>query len=363
MSKIYIDHQVSDAPEVISILSRLNLPAEIVRKSDEVFGLISASADPVQEGKTVLYLTRNKGPFIRKCPGTRHYRCCDYKILHVGTFCSMDCAYCILQTYFHPPVLQYFVNKKDLQNEINVLFSENKIQRIGTGEFTDSLIWEKLIDLSGFLVPAFAGQDTAVLELKTKTTHIDGLEKLVHNRKTIIAWSLNTPEIIATEERGTTSLAERLQAAAKCASWGYPLAFHFDPLILYDGCENEYRQVVEQLFTQVSGDQIAWISLGTFRFIPGLKPIVQRRFPKSKIVYGEFVTGLDNKMRYFKPLRIRLYQMMASWIKAFAPDVLIYFCMEDDEVWERALGFVPKAKGGLPRMLDESAARHCDLKT
>jgi hypothetical protein len=46
--------------------------------------------------------------------------------------------------------------------------------------------------------------------------------------------------------------------------------------------------------------------------MPTLKPIIARRFPASKIVYGEFITGLDNKMRYFKPLRIALYRQMAG---------------------------------------------------
>jgi spore photoproduct lyase len=35
--------------------------------------------------------------------------------------------------------------------------------------------------------------------------------------------------------------------------------------------------------------------------------------------------------------------------------------MEDDEVWEKCLGFTPDRFGGLPRMLDESARRHCRL--
>ncbi|MBW2167243.1 MAG: DNA photolyase, partial [Deltaproteobacteria bacterium] len=39
----------------------------------------------------------------------------------------------------------------------------------------------------------------------------------------------------------------------------------------------------------------------------------------------------------------------------------IYFCMEDDEVWKKSLGFIPSERGGLPEMLDESAARHCRL--
>jgi spore photoproduct lyase len=95
--------------------------------------------------------------------------------------------------------------------------------------------------------------------------------------------------------------------------------------------------------------------------MPSLKPIIAQRFGSSKIVYGEFITGLDNKMRYFKPLRIALYQKMVAWIRELAPHVTVYFCMEDDEVWKTATGFIPEPEGGLGKILDESATRVCGL--
>ena len=360
--KLYIDQQVLNSPHVDSIRSRIDVPVEIVRNAQEVFESILRSNDPVQKAKTILFLTRNKGPFVRPCPGTRIYTCCGYQILHIGTFCTMDCSYCILQSYFHPPVLQYFVNHDRLFLELDNLFLEKKITRIGTGEFTDSMIWEIWTDLSSRLVPKFSNQSRAVLELKTKTTAIDGLRHLRHNRKTIVAWSLNTDRVIKNEEFNTTSLSARLRAAATCESWGYPLGFHFDPMVIYGGCEEEYREVVQKLFSSVSPGNIVWISIGTFRFMPSLKPIIQKRFPESKIIYGEFISGLDGKMRYFKPLRIELYRKMISWIREYAPEVLIYFCMEDDEVWQKSMGFVPRDRGGLPKMLDNSAVRICELK-
>ena len=217
-------------------------------------------------------------------------------------------------------------------------------------------------DLSNRLIPAFAAQKSTILELKTKTTAIKRLERLPHNRKTIMAWSVNTPRIIAEEERLTASLGARLNAAAKCESWGYPLAFHFDPIVIYDGCDADYEQVVNQIFTKVSPDSIVWISLGTFRFMPALKTLIQKRFPNSNIIYGEFITGLDGKKRYFKQLRIEIYQKIIACIRAHAPRALIYFCMEDDEVWQKCLGFKASKRGGLSHMLDEQAIKHCDLK-
>lgn len=360
--KLFIDKQVVRSPQVISIRSRIpNVPVLVVHGPAEVYESVLSSDNPVDKGKTILFLTRNKGAFIKPCPGTRSYTCCGYQILHMGTYCTMDCSYCILQAYFHPPILQYYVNHDELLADLDRLFFTKTLARIGTGEFTDSMIWENWTDLSDRLVTKFSKQFRAVLEFKTKTVNIKKLKGLHHNRKTIVSWSLNTPRIIENEERHTASLSARLRAAAKCESWGYPIGFHFDPLVIYDGCEKEYASVVEQMFSHVSPENIVWISLGTFRFISSLKPIIQKRFPNSKIIYGEFISGLDGKMRYFKPLRIDLYQKIVTFIRNYAPDVMIYLCMEDDEVWQKSLGFVPSDHGGLSKILDKSAMKHCGL--
>ncbi len=359
--QLFIDTHIRDHPETLSVSRRLNLPMRYVEDPAHLYQWVNQAADPVQRGKQVLFLTRNKGGFLKTCPGTRAYTCCDYQILHVASFCTMDCSYCILQTYFHPPLLQYFVNREALDVELTALFSKDRISRVGTGEFTDSLIWEAWTDLTEYLVGRFSDQDRAVLELKTKTTDIARLAGLAHRRKTILAWSLNTPAVIRDEERRTTTLGARLKAAAQCQQWGYPLAFHFDPLVIYPGCEADYRKVVTQLFEHVSPDNIVWISLGSLRFMPALKPIIARRFPRSRIAYGEFITGLDNKMRYFKPLRMALYRQMVDWIRGAAPHVALYYCMEDDQVWQQTMGMVPSPSGGLGRMLDDSAVKVCGV--
>lgn len=361
ISRLYIDPEVSEHPAAKAVCARLGMPYQIAADPRQVYESVLRAESPIDAGKTTLWLTRNKGAFIRPCPGTDHYTCCDYTILHIGTFCTMDCSYCILQSYFHPPVLQYFVNHEDMEPALNEVFSSPLITRVGTGEFTDSLIWETIHPYAGALISKFAAQRSAVLELKTKTVNIDHLLELRHNRKTILSWSLNTEAMIRMNERQTAGLNSRIKAAARCAAAGYPLAFHFDPMILYPGCEDAYREVFSRLFSAVAPENIVWISLGTFRFMPALKPVVEQRFPESTIVYGEFIRGVDGKMRYFKPLRIAFYQKIIAHIRSIAPQVTVYFCMEDDEVWRQSFGFSPAEKGGLPRMLDASALAHCGL--
>lgn len=359
---LYIDTELENHPTVAEFSQRLGLKPIHVHDRNHLFNSLKQNKDPQSIGKQVLWLTRNKGAFIKACPGTKDYLCCGYQIVHFGAYCTMDCSYCILQNYFHPPLLHYFVNHDALMDELDDKLTRPGIQRFGTGEFTDSLIWEPWSDLTSRLIQRFALQSTAVLELKTKTVHVDHLQYLEPNRKTIVSWSLNTPYVISTQERGTASLPARLRAAARCQSWGYPLAFHFDPMVIYPDCENAYHQVIQMLFEHVSPENVVWISMGTMRFMPALKATIEQRFPESNIIYGEFIPGLDGKMRYFKPLRIALYTKMVQWIKALAPDVTTYLCMEDDAVWELSHGFTPKADAGLSAMLDEAARNHCDLK-
>lgn len=359
---LYLEEQIAQTPLAREAAQYLNLRPIIIKDFEPLFKKIKEAIDPWREAKQSLVLARNKGRFIKECPGTKEYICCGYKILHIGSYCTMDCSYCILQSYFHPPILQYFVNHDDLMAELDQLLNQPGINRIGSGEFTDSMIWEGWSVLTRDLIERFASQNHSILELKTKTTSIKQLKGRHHNRKTIMSWSLNTPRIIASQERGTASLKARIKAAAKCQTWGYPLAFHFDPMVIYPGCEDEYLEVLKLLFGHISHDSVVWISLGTFRFMPGLKSIIEQRFTGSNIVYGEFIPGLDGKMRYFKPLRVKLYRSMVQWIKEMAPGVTTYLCMEDDQVWKASFGFTPQSEGGLSEMLDNAARQHCGLQ-
>lgn len=361
LTRLFMDKDLALSRETDYLISRLGMEPEPVSDAGLVYDTVNQSDDPVSAGKAILHITRNQGAVIRECPGTSHYTCCDYTILHTGTFCTMDCSYCILQAYFHPPVLQYFAGLDQLADQLSALFKRPRISRIGTGEYTDSLIWEPISLTPKFLVETFARQSSSLLELKTKTVNVNSLLDLDHNEKTVLAWSVNTPEVIRSEERGTAALSARLDAARRCQDKGYRLAFHFDPLVIYPGCEQAYQQVIHDIFSRVRPDGVVWISMGTFRFMPGLKQIIQRRFPSSGICYGEFIQGLDNKMRYFKPLRINLYRRLTGLIREYAPRTRVYFCMEDREVWEKSMGSFPGKPGELGHLLDRAAVEHGSL--
>jgi spore photoproduct lyase len=259
----------------------------------------------------------------------------------------------VLQSYLESPVLTLYANLGRMRERLRTFFAENPEGRfrIGTGEFTDSLVLEHLTGFHADLIPFFRDEPRAILEIKTKTDNVDGLLSADPAGKVIMAWSLNPPAVTRTEEFRVASLKERLEAARRCQEAGYVLAFHFDPMIRYPGWEEDYRSVVRLLFETVDPDRVAYISLGCLRFMPALKPVVEERFPHTRILYEEFIRGEDGKMRYLKPVRIGMYRQMLSWIRERAPEVTVYFCMEREDVWEQVFGFVPADREDLNRML------------
>jgi spore photoproduct lyase len=358
LRRIFVEKGCADLPYVRQICARAQLPIEIIADRSEPPIAYGAFPHNLQAGKQHLLLATNRGCFFKPCPGTKEYRCCDYHVLNTGMGCPMDCVYCILQAYLNKPWLTFFVNTDDLFAELDLAFQRtSQFWRIGTGEFTDSLAIDHLTGLSTQLVRYMRDKTRGVLELKTKSVAINHLADLDHNGRTVIAWSLNAPAIMAREEIRTASLDERLAAAGQVAAQGYKLAFHFDPIIFHEGWQAGYSATIKKLFASVPAEKIAWISLGALRFLPQLKAIALTRFPGSTFFHEEFILGLDNKYRYFRSLRVEMYRHLLTEIRALAsPHTCLYFCMESDEIWQEC-GFAPGTSQSLPDDLDIAFGR------
>ncbi len=353
---LYVERGCLDLPMTEDILKRWGKGYSVIGDSG-VPAIPGGYPDNLSKGKRCLLLTKNRGRFFKPCPGTREYRCCGYQVLNIGMNCPMDCVYCILQAYLNNPWLSFYVNVDDMFAEMDRDLDRDpgSFFRIGTGEFTDSLALDSLTGLSPLLVRYMAGKSNAVLELKSKCVAIDNLEHLDHNQRTVVAWSLNSDEIMHREELRASTLEKRLEAAARCAGWGYHLAFHFDPVIFHTGWEEGYEATIERLFAKVPAEAIVWISLGALRYLPALKGIAGERFPHSSIFYQEFVEGLDGKARYFREHREVMYRHLAGLLMRHAdPDTCLYFCMESDHIWRSVFGFIPEEKGGIAAMLDQA---------
>lgn len=360
IEKIYLDEKAEKDWITHKILQALpHLPIERVQDKRTIIKEVLSMPDPIGIGKKSLLITHFYGKRIKRCPGTSHHICCGYYVINPMTNCPMDCSYCVLQEYLNNPFLTLYSNWDDLLQEIKLFLAQKAFPliRLGTGELSDSLAIETFFPISQILIPFFAEREDGILELKTKSANVDSILNLIHRERTVISWSLNPPRVIEREEKGTAPFEDRLNSAKKCQDKGYPLGFHFDPIIYSEDWVEEYEETIHKLFKEIDPKRIIWLSLGGFRYPPKLKAIVEERFPKTRIFLGELFPGRDSKFRYLKEIRVKIYRKMVEWLRVVDPGLFIYLCMESQEVWEKVFGWAPENSQHLNQMFENQVRK------
>ncbi|MEF2232274.1 MAG: radical SAM protein [Pseudodesulfovibrio sp.] len=356
IARVFVDETMEDSPLARRVRERLAAAG----RADIPWTTVPPGRDRIEfaRGKEqAIYLKEYKGKFLRFCPGTRAYHCCGYRIIHIGENCPMACSYCILQAYFQDRVLKIWANQDALFRELADGFGANPATRfrVGTGEFTDSLALEHLTGYSRDLVGFLADYDNVVLELKSKVVDLSWMEAARRTDRVLPAWSLNAPAINRGQEFDVSTLDERLAAARTCAEAGFRVCLHFDPIIHFPGWREGYAEIIDRIFDFVRPEQIAYMSLGSFRCMPQLTPIIADNFPNATYIYNEFVPGLDGKARLLRPLRLEQFRFMVDRLRRHGMDRQLYFCMESTEVWKEVFGLAPGDFGGLGNRLMDRA--------
>ena len=290
-----------------------------------------------------LFLVKEKFDFFKACPCTKNVVCCNYSILNTGYGCPYECSYCFLQGYQNVSGIIFPCNIKDFLNVDKIKPVRGRLfdlPRVGSGEFTDSLVFDDITLFSDDIVKFFKENGNISFEFKTKSVNIANLLKIGGADNITVSWSVNTEKMIEENEHLTPRLEERLKAAKKCAEAGYGVGFHFDPVIFYENWRRDYEKTIENIFDFIDGKYIKWISIGSLRMPAELKKVIESRFPDNKILDEELLLCDDNKLRYTKRLRTEMYEAIIHKIKKYDKNIVVYLCMETAEVWNKCGGIV-----------------------
>jgi len=311
----------------------------IVYKNDFELGTILENIKAGYCSKEVLILKEFLGRKFQKCPGSNNVICCNYYLLNTCFNCLYDCTYCFLNSYLNSFGIVQFVNLDELSTSVNEYVSTYpRNLRVGTGEFTDSLMFDEVTGIAEELISLTCSNKKLFLEFKTKSANVEHLLNIREKGNTVLAWTLNTNYNINLYETGAATLEERLTAAASAQKSGYYTAFHFDPVIKYKGFMDDYYDVIDAMHQFIKPEGVLWISLGCFRYSPGFKDIIKHKYPDEKITVAEMFPGVDGKLRYLTRDRIDIFRGLSDRLKKLFPETFIYLCMEDAYVWNEVFG-------------------------
>jgi len=242
-----------------------------------------------------------------------------------------------------------------MEKELFAISRDSQFPRIGTGELSDSLAFDPETRYSQRILSIFEKFPEIVFEFKTKSSNIRNIidyGKKLNN--IVISWSLNPQEVIEREEPGTPNLITRLKAIEAIQQEGFKIGIHFDPLVLFTGWENAYRELVLALSKYVNPARIAWWSLGALRFPVTLREHIFKH-PNSQLFQGELIKGHDGKYRYFKPLRRELFRRVIGDIHTYiSRDIHLYLCMEDKELWQEIIPHITPEENVVNKYLYDS---------
>ena len=359
LDAVFIERACADSSLAARVMRSLpsGVPVTHVADARDASRPESSTPDPFAAGKRRLVLARRKTPFLMPCPaGSAKFACCGYLVLTLASNCPMDCSYCFLPEYLADnPAFQVYANYTDSFDELDRLIANARGRnfRVGTGELADSLAFDSLTAISRDLIEFFSSRENLTLELKTKTDEIGNLLDVDPRGRVLVSWTLSPDAVYRSSEHLTASPAARIAAARTVLDAGYRVAFHFDPLVAYEGAERDYVQLIDELLDAVPPKQISFVSMGGLRMTPRLRGIARGRFPNDSMLCGEDVLADDGRFRAFTPLRLSLYRALAERFRKTGAQIPAYLCMEPASVHERVFGALPPR----PATIGERLAR------
>ncbi|MFO7751298.1 MAG: radical SAM protein [Desulfobacteraceae bacterium] len=287
--------------------------------------------------ETRMVKTDPRGSIMGKCPvASEKTRCCNLNTLDAVQQCGFDCSYCSIQSFYHGNQVKFIRN---LAKHLKTVEIDDKAPiHIGTGQSSDSLMWGNRFGLLDNLTDFAERHPNVILEMKSKSSRIDYFLESPPPFNMVFTWSLNTPKVIAAEEKGTAPLEKRIESARKLADKGVPVGFHFHPMVWYKGWQKDYLAIIARLQKEFSPEEVVMVSIGTLTFI---KPVIKRvreRMAKTSILrmpMEECAGKLSYPFEIKKELFSTVYQ---GFSREWHESVFFYMCMEEIELWEPVFG-------------------------
>jgi spore photoproduct lyase len=210
----------------------------------------------------------------------------------ISTGCMGHCHYCYLQTTLGAkPYIRIYVNTEEILGAAQKYIDERipEITRFEAACTSDPVGIEHISGSLKELIEFMGKQEYGRLRFVTKFHHVDSLLDAKHNGNTRFRFSVNADYVIRNFEPSTSSFGDRIAAAGKVARAGYPLGFIIAPIIWYDGWEDGYRQLMENLQRTLPAEATRDLTfeLIQHRFTKTAKRVIMERYPKTKLEMDE----------------------------------------------------------------------------
>lgn len=264
---------------------------------------------------------------------TENHKISDFLAPYTSSGCSAMCLYCYLVCNYNKcSYLRLFVNREQmLEKLIRTAQKSENTTTFEIGSNSDLILENTITENLEWTIPMFAKSCKGFLTFPTKFHQVEPLLDLEHGGRTIFRMSVNPSELIRKIEIGTSSLKKRINAANDMYSAGYPTGLLIAPVILLEGWESQYSELITQLadmlLPKLKSQLILEIIFMTYSNIHRF--INKEAFPNSTELYDkELMTGrARGKYGYRNEVRHKAEEFLKEQIARKLPESKIaYIC-------------------------------------
>lgn len=273
--------------ELYRHFQKIGIPINMIGTHNRVTGIPGKTPqEAYMEAKQTFVVGVRKTLKFETCKPSAHYQ------LPLCTSCIGKCEYCYLNTTLgKKPYLRVYVNIEEILDRAKTYIRERapEITYFEGAATSDPLPFEAYTGALAKTIKFFAGETLGRFRFVTKFTEVDSLLRVEHAGHTRFRFSLNSQPVIERYEHNTPGLKERVEAAFKVAKAGYPLGFIIAPVILYEGWQKDYRELIAALARVMPSSAAENLSFEiiTHRFTARAKNNILSIFPKTTLPMKE----------------------------------------------------------------------------
>ncbi|WP_228025188.1 spore photoproduct lyase family protein [cf. Phormidesmis sp. LEGE 11477] len=210
---------------------------------------------------------------------------------HLAEGCPAHCQYCYLASSLSgPPAIRVYANLPAiLENTDRFIKEESASTSFEVSCYTDPLSLEHLTGSLGECIRYFGTQPRKNLRWVSKFNNVEPLLDIEHNGRTRCRVSINADPVSKGFEGGTASVRDRIQALRTLAlpkaqgGGGYPVGFVIAPIMAFEGWQDSYAQLFEEIATALDFECDLTFELITHRFTAKSKQVLNEWYPNSEL--------------------------------------------------------------------------------
>ena len=266
----------------------------------------------IQKSNPCLILAHKKDGFVLRAPeGFGIGSSKNFYFSHMYN-CIYDCRYCFLQGMYSSANYVIFVNFEDFDIEIKKIIEKNINTKLTffSGYDCDSLALENVTGFAKHILPFFKTYTKIEIEFRTKSIQKQPFLSLKPMKNVILAYSL-MPELMSNSlDNKAPSISKRIRAISELASKGWKVGLRFDPLIHGENWKELYKELLENIYNNISANCLHSVSFGTLRFPKRMFKNIFKLYPNEPLFTSPL--SLNNKMISYD---IEIEEEMTSYCK------------------------------------------------